>query len=86
VLYVPRGEDQLRGELPEDETWLPWLRRTGAELGIALIDPSDALRSRLERGDPVYDDHWSAAGHEVIAGQLAGDLEGWLQARARSRR
>jgi hypothetical protein len=86
VLYVPRGEDQLRGELPEHETWLPWLRRTCAELGIALIDPFDALRSRLERGDPVYDDHWSAAGHEVIAGLLAGDLEGWLQARAPSGR
>lgn len=67
VLYVPRGEAQLRGEIAEAGTWLPWLRRTCAKFSIPLIDPSPELRARLERGNRVYDDHWSAAGHEAIA-------------------
>ena len=74
VLYVPRGETQLRGELDLADTWRPWLGRACAKLGIPLIDPSDALRARLERGDAVYSDHWSPAGHEVIAGEIADYL------------
>lgn len=71
VLYTPRGEDQLTGRLAREQTWLPWLEATCAKLGIALLDPSDALRARLEAGDAVYDDHWTPAGHEVIADVLA---------------
>ena len=66
MLYVPRSEDQLRGAIAPDQTWKPWLERTCAELGIPLIDPSDALRATLAGGVPVYDDHWTPAGHAVI--------------------
>ncbi len=70
VLYVPRGEEQLRGELPLADTWRPWLGSVTEELGIPLLDPSEALEARLALGDSVYEDHWTPAGHEVIAGLL----------------
>jgi hypothetical protein len=79
VLYVPRGESQLRGELPLSDTWLPWLEATTRELGIPLLDPSDALKRRLEQGDGVYDDHWSPPGHEVIADVLREYLARYLR-------
>lgn len=81
VLYVPRGEAQLRGELSPEDTWKPWLEATTAELGLPLLDPSAALKARLDAGDAVYDDHWSPAGHEVIAEALADSLEGRLRRR-----
>lgn len=74
VLYVPRSEDHLLGRIEDDQTWKRWLQRTCAELGIDLIDPSDALRARLRAGASVYDDHWTPAGHEVIASVLADSL------------
>jgi hypothetical protein len=79
VLYVPRGEAQLRGELSRTDTWLPWLESATRELQIPLLDPSDALEARLERGDPVYDDHWTPAGHEVIAAVLEPFLASLLR-------
>ena len=79
VLYVPLGNEELDGRVPETDRWLPWLAATCADLGISLVDPSDALRCRLEAGDPVYDDHWSPAGHEVVAGVLADALEGVVE-------
>jgi hypothetical protein len=74
VLYVPRGEMQLTGELSTSDTWLPWLQQTTSALGIPLIDPSEPLARRLAAGDHVYDDHWTPAGHEVIARVLAEAL------------
>jgi hypothetical protein len=78
VLYVPRGHEQLSGTLPLAANWLPWLERTCAALELPLIDPSDALAARLAGGEAVYSDHFSAAGHEVIADELAA----WLTANA----
>ena len=74
VLYVPRGESQLTGTLPQKDTRLPWLRTTCTSLRIPLLDPSAALLQRLQAGDHVYDDHWTAAGHDVIARVLADSL------------
>ena len=79
VLYVPRGETQLRGELAQSDTWLPWLRSVTQDLGIAFLDPSDLLEQRLESGDRVYDDHWTPAGHEVIAVVLEEFIASWLR-------
>jgi len=78
VLYVPRGEPQLRGEIALADTWLPWLEEACARLGIPLLDPSDALRARLAAGDAVYGDHWTPAGHEAIAAFLAAQLPVFL--------
>lgn len=79
ILYVPRGEAQLRGELGPADTWRPWLEATARELGIPLVDPSDALRRRMQTGGPVYDDHWTPAGHEVVSEVLSDYLERWLR-------
>ena len=79
VLYVPRGEAQLRGEISLADTWKPWLESTVTGLGLPLLDPSSALRRRMAEGEAVYDDHWSPAGHEVIAGELARELEARLR-------
>lgn len=71
VLYVPRGNTQLQGEIAQKDIWLPWLRRTCSELEINLLDPTDSLRQCLEDGSAAYADHWSPAGHQVIADFLA---------------
>jgi hypothetical protein len=71
VLYVPRGNDQLSGVIAESDTWLPWLRATCADLGLPLVDPTAALREAFAEGRAVYADHWTAAGHDVVAGVLA---------------
>ena len=86
VLYVPRGEAQLVDPAAAADSWRPWLEDVTRQLGLPLIDPSDALRRRLEMGDAVYDDHWSPAGQEVIAEVLSVRLDEWLrERRARDR-
>jgi hypothetical protein len=71
VLYVPRGTTEVDGTLPENELWLPWLEGVTDRLQLTLLDPTSALRRRQVTGRPVYDDHWSPDGHEVIAQFLA---------------
>lgn len=75
VLYVPRGESQLHGELDTAETWRPWLGRTCDALGLPLLDPTPALRSASRAGAPMYADHWTPEGHAVIARVLREALE-----------
>jgi hypothetical protein len=67
VLYVPRGTNEVNGTLPENDRWLPWLTTVTERLEVELLDPTTALRKRQATGRPVYDDHWSPDGHEVIA-------------------
>ncbi|HSD11771.1 MAG TPA: hypothetical protein VLF14_12330 [Candidatus Binatia bacterium] len=74
VLYVPRGNEELAGKVPPEDVWLPWLSRTCAELGIELLDPSALLARQHGTGTKVYDDHWSPAGHELIASFVAEHL------------
>lgn len=78
VLYVPRGEAQLTGDLDIEATWFPWLQRTCAELGIPLVDPSECLARRLWDGDHVYRDHWTPAGHQEVAQLLLEHLSARL--------
>jgi hypothetical protein len=77
VLYVPRSEAQLLGGIAPDQTWKPWLERTCAALGLPLVDPSPVLRAAVEAGTPVYDDHWTPAGHRLISDLLAETVRGW---------
>ena len=81
VLYVPHGEKQLSGELPVESTWKPWLGRVTSELGIPMIDPSPELARRLAAGERMFDDHFTPAGHEVVAGVLEAKLVPALTAR-----
>jgi hypothetical protein len=74
VLYMPRGNEMLTGQIREEETWLPWLRSSCAGLGIPLLDPRDALRARLDAGEPPFGDHLTPEGHEAIAAFLAEAL------------
>ena len=75
VLYVPRGESQLAGTIRRDQTWLPALASACQRLGIPLLDPSPALAARLAAGEHVYRDHWTPAGHEVVARELSAYLK-----------
>jgi hypothetical protein len=84
VLYVPRGNDMLAGTLDENDTWLPWLRETCGRLGLPLLDPRAALRARLDAGEPPYDDHFTRAGHDAVAGFLAGALAPLLEEHRRA--
>lgn len=74
VLYVPNGLDEVDGKLPEKDTWLPWIETITRRLNVPLLNPIDALRNRQASGVPMYDDHWSPEGHEVIAEFLAEKL------------
>jgi hypothetical protein len=83
VFYIPRGEDQLAGRERVEDSWKPWLQETCHRLGVPFIDPSDALRARMAT-EPVYEDHWTPAGHEVVAAVLADYLEPVLEETARA--
>lgn len=74
VLYVPHGNEELRGQLSPGQSWFPWLSQTCAELGIRLLDPRERLRQEDQAGTTSYDDHWSPAGHAIIASFVAQDL------------
>jgi hypothetical protein len=74
VLYVPRSEPQLRGEISAEETWRPTLAEICNDLGIPLVDQGPDLSRRLAEGVRIYDDHWTPAGHEVVARVLGEAL------------
>lgn len=74
VFYVPRGSEQVRGELPLSSTWRPWLGRTLEELGVPLVDPTPALAERERAGVATYDDHFSPEGHATVARVLAAAI------------
>lgn len=74
VLYVPRGDGELDGKLRPQEIWRPFLAETCAELGIPLWDPTAVLGARQRTGTVIYDDHWSSAGHALIASFIADQL------------
>lgn len=75
----------------DDKAMLPartgvqeWLGDVAGQLGLAFLDPTDAMRtySAAGQGSPLYtryDCHWSAAGHRLMA-SLLGD---WLSASAK---
>lgn len=71
ILYVPRGEDQLRGDLKTSDTWLPWLQTFTRAEGIPLLDLSPILKAESTPAQPVYEDHWTPHGHRVVADALA---------------
>jgi hypothetical protein len=74
VMYVPHGNEEVRGRLGPGQSWFPWLSETCAELGIELLDPRERLREEDRAGRPTYDDHWSPAGHAVIASVMTERL------------
>ena len=78
VLYVPRGMTELEGQLRAGDTWYPWLAETLGDLGVPIINPTDALRARNADGDAVYGDHWTPAGHNVVATALVDYLSNYL--------
>lgn len=78
VLYVPRGAAELEERLELQDTWYHWLAEILADLRVPLIDPTNALRARAAGGDAVYADHWTPAGHDVIATVLANYLANHL--------
>jgi hypothetical protein len=79
VLYVPRSEPQLGGEISAEETWRPTLAEICNDLGIPLVDPGPDLSRRLAEGVRIYDDHWTPAGHEVVARVLGEALGPMLE-------
>ena len=86
VLYVPRGNDEIEGQLPVADRWWPWLASTCSELGIRLINPTKALREHQRSRHPIYNDHWSPAGHAAIADVLAEPIREMLESQWSDRR
>lgn len=80
VVYTPQGTQELRGDLPYAHTWHPWLDALCERLDLPMVDPTPALRQRLEAGDAVYGDHWTPAGHQVMAQVIAEAVDHQLEA------
>ncbi len=70
ILYVP-VHAQLKGTLNEAQTWKPSLLRYAEERGVQLLDPTAAFLEKIAGDIAMYDDHWTPAGHEVVADLLA---------------
>jgi lysophospholipase L1-like esterase len=75
VARVPR-ESQLHRQLREQDAWAPWLHDFCDENGIELIDPTSAFREAISRGEVVYGDHFTPAGHRVFAKVIGERLPG----------
>lgn len=67
AFYVPRGEAQLTGEIPDGQTWHPWFRQLCRNLEIPLVDPTGDMAAAHRAGGRIYEDHWTPLGHEVAA-------------------
>jgi hypothetical protein len=74
VLYVPRGPKELKGQLRPQDSWLPWLSQTCAELGIPLWNPHGLLSARQRAGTVIYNDHWTPEAHQLMASFIADQL------------
>lgn len=79
VVYTPQGDRELAGALGPAATWKPWLASRCEALGVPLVDVTGALRERFEAGVRVYGDHWTPAGHRVVAQVLHRALEARLE-------
>jgi hypothetical protein len=80
VVYVPRGEASLRAGTERDDSWWPWLEQTAHELGLPVLDLREPLARTLAAGESVYDDHWTPAGHRVVADAVGRYLARWVEA------
>ena len=66
LLYIPR-ERELDVPPAEQDSWAGWLFDVCQREGIPVIDPSAALFAAKDRGEEIYYDHLSAAGHDAVA-------------------
>jgi len=78
VLYVPRGKDYLSKESQANDTFKGWVENSCRILSIPFIDPSEALLENQKKGIEIYRDHFTSAGHEVLAQVINEWLEGNL--------
>lgn len=81
ILYVPRSQ-HLGTPYAEQDTWGGWLMERCAAEGIAVIDPSPDLLETIEHGTPAFRDHFTPAGHRVVATAVTRYI---LQTEARTR-
>ncbi len=82
ILYVPDRSD-LEGATGGG-SWRAWLTDLADDEGIPLVDPTDELVSRRTLEGPMYDDHWTLAGHGAIAAALASRVDRLLEAHSGS--
>ncbi len=71
ILYIPRGAEMNR-PLREQDSWGRWLHELCAAHGIDLIDPTAEFVLREARGEEIYYDHLTAAGHAALADVFLG--------------
>lgn len=70
VLIVPRTRE-MNKPLAEQDTWGKWLTALCAAEDIEVIDPSPGLIEIAAQGTPPFRDHFTAAGHRVVAETFA---------------
>jgi hypothetical protein len=66
IIYIPRSSE-LDKPLEDQDSWAPWLFRTCERYGIELVDPTQSMIERRDRGEELYYDHLARAGHEALA-------------------
>jgi hypothetical protein len=66
VLRVPR-EEVVGVPLAEQDSWAARLHEACDRRGIPVVDPTPLFTPRVQAGDKVYDDHFTALGHRLFA-------------------
>ena len=66
VLYIPRAK-YMHLPIDEQDSWARWTREYCSERGIPLVDPTQELVARQERGEEVIYDHFTPVGHRAVA-------------------
>lgn len=66
ILYVPRQTEWYK-KTENQDSWKPWLEQFCQKLNIDFIDPSESFRKFSQAGAQIYEDHFTAMGHQAFA-------------------
>jgi hypothetical protein len=66
ILYIPRWCELDKPPEMRD-WWKPWMEEVVGRHGIEFVDPTEALIQRINRGEEIFYDHFTRAGHEAVA-------------------
>jgi hypothetical protein len=73
VMYVPK-ERHMDKPIEEQDSWALWLHEYCTDRDIPLVDPSSELVARRDRGEEVFYDHFTPAGHRAVADAFLGTV------------
>jgi hypothetical protein len=67
VMHVPRGNEILRTEIGNQDTWALRLHMYCNARGVPLIEPTPRFVARMDAGETMYHNHFTPDGHRAFA-------------------